>query len=276
MNYYCLIAGLPDIQLEDTKNVPTMEELKIELEELLSAEDLQLLQLLYSKYDNSNLLRYLNNKDTLLNPLGNRNADEWKELINLMEEYENPKDARLLPYIQGFYAQFKDENFNFEGVSHEDYLSGLYYEYAMQNKNDFLQKWFEFNLNINNILTAISCRKYNFNPQEFIIGTNEIAQILRKSNARDFGLAGIFDELDAIIHIAEEDNLLEREKKIDLLKWNWLEENSFFNYFSIEKVLSFVLKCELINRWKPLTKESGTEVFRNLLDELKQGVEFGK
>lgn len=251
-----------------------MEQLKTELEEQLTPDDFRLLELIYSKYDNKNLLRYLNNKDEQLNPLGNRNADDWKELITLMEETENPKDPRLFPYVERFYRKYKDENFSFEGASHEDYLAGLYYEFAMQNKNLFLHDWFEFNLNINNVLTAIACRKYEFNPQYFIIGNNEIAQTLRKTNARDFGLAGMLEEPDAIISISEEENLLEREKKIDALKWNWLEEHTFFHYFTIEKVLSFVLKCELINRWKPLTQEQGTEVFRNLLNELKQGVEF--
>lgn len=274
MKYYCLIAGLPDIQLDDSKGVPTMEVLKAEIEDQLSEEDIKLLHLVYAKYDNQNLLFYLQNKDAELNPLGSLNSDDWKELTDLMEEYEQPKDRRLLPYIQKFYGLYKNESFSFEGVSHEDYLSGLYYEHAMQSNNQFLHDWFEFNLNINNILTAIACRKYGFDTQLFIVGNNETAQILRKSNARDFGLTGIFDQLDAVIKISEEANLLTREKLIDELKWNWLEEHTFFDYFTIERVLSFVLRCELINRWKPLSQEKGTQVFRGLLDTLKESVKF--
>jgi len=131
-------------------------------------------------------------------------------------------------------------------------------------------------LNINNILAAIACRKYEFSPQQFILGDNEIAQALRKSNARDFGLAGMFNELDTVMRISEETNLLTREKQIDQLKWNWLEERTFFDYFTVERVLSFVLKCELINRWKPLTQEKGTQVFRNMLNTLKEDVKFEK
>lgn len=274
MKYYYLIAGFPDIQLEDPKGVPSMEALKVDLDEQLSDDDKKLLDLVYARYDNRNLLFYLNNKDAELNPLGVLSADDWKELINLMEEYEQPKDSRLLPYIHRFYSLYKDENYSFEGISHEDYLSALYYEYAMQNENKFLHDWFEFNLNVNNLLAAIACRKYGFNPQQFIIGDNEQAQILRKTNARDFGLTGMFDELDAVIRISEESNLLVREKQLDELRWNWLEEHTFFDYFTIERVLSLVLKCELINRWKPLTQERGTEVFRGMLDSLKENVNF--
>lgn len=274
MKYYYLIASFPDIQLDDPKEVPSMEALKADLEGQLAADDLKLLRLIYAKYDNRNLHLYLNDRDAELDPLGTLSGDDWKELTDMMDELENPQDERLYPYVRQFYSQYKDENFTFEGTSAEDYFSALYYEYAMRNDNKFLHDWFEFNLNVNNLLTAVACRKYGFDSQRFIIGNSEVAQALRKSNARDFGLTGIFDELDAVLNIAEENNLLSREKQLDELKWKWLEEHTFFDYFTAERVLSFVLKCELINRWKPLTQKKGTEVLLGLLDTLKEGVSF--
>jgi hypothetical protein len=274
MKYYYLIAGLPDIQLENSKGVPSMEALKIKLEEQLSEEDVKLLHLVYAKYDNQNLLFYLQDKNAALNPLGLLRADDWKELIALMEEVEHPDDMRLLPYIHRYYQAYTDENYSFDGISEDDYLSGLYYEHAMQSKNRFLHDWFEFNLNINNLLAALACRKHNFDPQQFIVGNNEVAQLLRKSKARDFGLPGVFEEYDTVLKIADETNLMNREKQIDELKWKWLEEHTFFNYFSIERVLDFVLKCELINRWEPLTQEKGKKIFRDLLDTLKDDIVF--
>lgn len=274
MEYYYLIAGLPDIQLDDPKDVPSMETLMLMLEEQLSDEDKQLLKLIYAKYDNQNLLFYLQDKNAVLNPLGLLQTEDWNELIGLMEEVEDPKDPRLLPYIRRYYEAYKDENNTFEDISKEDYLTGLYYEYAMRSKNRFLHDWFEFNLNVNNLLAAIACRKHGFAPQQFIVGNNEVAQLLRRSNARDFGLAGIFEALDVVMKISEEPNLLNREKQIDALKWDWLEEHTFFHYFSIERIIAFVLKCELINRWKPLTQEKGTKIFRELLDSLKEDVVF--
>lgn len=273
MNYHYLITGLPDILLDEAKDVPTMEALKADLENELSAEDVKLLHLVYAKFDNENLLSYLHDKDAELNSLGLFTSEDWKDLT-MFGETELPVENRPFSYLYRFYELYKDESFSFGGVSAEDYLSGLYYEYAMQNDNKFLHDWFEFNLNINNLLTAIACRKYGFDAQQLILGDNEAAQLMRKSNAHDFGLKSIFDQVEAVMRISEETNLLTREKQIDELKWNWLEENTFFNYFTIERVLSFVLRCELINRWKPLTQEKGTQVFRNMLDELKEGVSF--
>ncbi len=274
MNYYCLIAGLPDIQPEDSKIIAPLNDLKSDLTEQLSVADAELLKLLFAKFDNDNWLKYIEDKDAVLNPLGNLKTEDLSQLIALMQEFENPKDSRLMPYIHKFYNTYTDEKFLSEGISQEDYLSGLYYEYAMKNDNAFLHSWFEFNLNLNNILTAISCRKHGFDQKTLIIGNNEVAQTLKSSNARDFGLTGMFEQMDAVLRISEETDLLEREKRLDALKWNWLDENTFFNYFSVEKILAFVLKAEMIERWKLLTVEKGTQIFRELLMEMKEGIAF--
>jgi hypothetical protein len=274
MNYYCLIAGLPEIHSEDTKTKNSLIELKNEFLEQLSASDAELMKLIFAKYDNDNLLAYLANKDAQLNPLGNLNSSDWEQLLALLEEVENPSDSRLLPYMKIFHSHYSTNITNNSGISEIDYLAGLYYEYAMQINNKFLSKWFEFNLNINNILTAVACRKHGFELRQLIVGNNEIATTIRASNARDFGLTGIFDQLELTLRIAEENDLLEREKKIDALKWTWLEENTFFNYFSIEKVLAHILKVEMLERWKPLSIENGTQIFRELLVDMKAGVKF--
>lgn len=274
MNYYCLISGLPDIQVDDTKGIVSLNEFVEELREQLTASDTKLLQLLLSYYDNRNLLAYLKNRDANLNTLGNLDVLDWEELIQLMREFDLPKDSRLLPYVHVFYTNINDDKFELEGISEEDYLAGLYYDFAINVKNEFLQKWFSFNLNVNNLLTAVNCRNHGYDQRTLILGNNEISKLLRQSNARDFGLTGIFDELDLVLRISEETNLLERERKIDALKWSWLEENTFFHYFGVEKVLAYVIKLEMIERWKYLTVENGAQIFRALLEELKKGVSF--
>jgi hypothetical protein len=72
--------------------------------------------------------------------------------------------------------------------------------------------------------------------------------------------------------ILEDSDLASRERKIDLLKWNWLEENSFFNYFSIEKLFVFVEKLLMVERWAVLDKEKGQQLFRTLIGNLKSEV----
>ena len=68
MNYYCLIAGLPDIQADDTKALTPLADLKKELSEQLSDMDRDLLNLLFAAYDNRNLLTWLSDKEAALHP----------------------------------------------------------------------------------------------------------------------------------------------------------------------------------------------------------------
>ena len=278
MNYYCYIAGLPDIQIDNQKSIPAQEEILDELKQILSKGDMALLDLLRLKYDNDNLLKFLANRDAELNPLGNLTSQDWAELIELIDNSDerNPvRDARLLKYMLDFYTTIRNEQSEEKIDFAEDFLAALYYKYGMECKNKFVADWFEFNLNINNILTALTCRKYGWDIKSAIVGDNVVAETIRNSvSARDFNLKAEIDYFDALVSISETANLLDREHRIDALKWNWLEENTFFSSFSIEKVLSFWLRCELMHRWDNLSMEEGAEIFRQMINDLKKDVKF--
>ena len=278
MNYYCYIAGMPDIQIDNQKSIPAQEEILDELKQILSKGDMALLDLLRLKYDNDNLLKFLANRDAELNPLGKLTSQDWAELIELIDNSDerNPvRDARLLKYVLEFYTTIRNEQSEEKIDFAEDFLAALYYKYGMQCKNKFVADWFEFNLNINNILTALTCRKYGWDIKSAVVGDNVVAETIRNSvSARDFNLKAEIDYFDALVSISETANLLDREHRIDALKWNWLEENTFFSSFSIEKVLSFWLRCELMHRWDNLSMEEGAEIFRQMINDLKKDVKF--
>ena len=278
MNYYCYIAGLPDIQIDNAKSIPAQEEILDELKQILSKGDMALLDLLRLRYDNANLLKFLANRDAELNPIGKLTSQDWAELIELIDNSDerNPvRDARLLKYVLEFYTTIRNEQSEEKIEFNEDFLAALYYKYGMQCKNKFVAEWFEFNLNINNILTALTCRKYGWDIKSAIVGDNVVAETIRNSvSARDFNLKAEIDYFDALVSISETANLLDREHRIDALKWNWLEENTFFSSFSIEKVLSFWLRCELMHRWDNLSMEEGAEIFRQMINDLKKDVKF--
>lgn len=276
MNYYSFISGSPDIELENSKNLPSMVELLEELDDILSDKDKQLLALLRMNYDNSNLMAIMKDKSSVMNPLGNLDRNDWDELIDIMEngtDFSEKHEPRLKKYIAEYYHTVSNNN---NGTNNNtELLSSLYYDYGMKCKNKFLSSWFEYNMNLNNILTAIICKKHDWDIKNSIVGNNEIAITIRKnSNSRDFGLKGLYDDFEIIASVAETSDLLEREKKIDALRWNWIDEHTFFNYFSIEKVLAFWLKCEILHRWDELNQESGAKIFREILNELKKDVKF--
>jgi hypothetical protein len=273
-NYYCLVAGLPDLLPDDQKLQRSLLEFKTELEENLSASDLKVISIFFQKFDNENLLKLLGNPEAILNPLGTLTQSDLLDIIQLFKDSDTPNDARIPVHFYRFMPAYLENRPLFQGITWEDQLTSLYFEAAVKSSNAFISKWFEFNLNAVNILTALNCRKFNFNVEEAIIGKNEIAKALRTSHSKDFGLTPIFSEIADLMRIADEDNLLERERKFDLLRWQWLEEQSVFNYFDLERIFVYLLKIEMLERWTTLDKHSGQQVFRQMIAGIQGSFEF--
>ena len=272
-NYYCLVTGLPELSLEDGKLSYTVANFKTEIYPQLSKSDKKLLDLFYLKYDNRNLLTLLKDKEASVDAsLGNFSADELLGIIASFKE-ESAPDKKFPSYFYEFaelYLNTPDE----ERFGLEDKLYGYYYDYAMKCGNPFVSTWFELNLDVNNILAAMAARKYKMEVAKVPVGTNAVADVLRTSNARDFGLADDLEYFEQLVRINDTIDLVDREKKIDLLKWNWMEDNTFFNYFTIENIFVFLMKLEMIERWISLDKEKGNEMFRQLIGQLKDEVQI--
>lgn len=224
------------------------------------------------KFDNANLLKLLKDKEAVTDSEGNYSQDELLTLISAVREGDAP-DKKYPSYLYEFitaYLALSAEEF----YRAEDMLSAYYYAYAMNCGNQFISSWFEFNLNINNILAALAARKYKMDVSQVVVGNTDVSEMIRTSNARDFGLTEMLEYFEPILRISEIEELVEREKKIDLLKWNWMEDAVFFNYFTVERIFVFLLKLEMIGRWISMDKEKGSELFRQIIDKLKDEIQI--
>ncbi len=272
--YYCLVAGLPDINLDDNKLNYSLSELKNLLAENLKPKDYRFIGLFFQKFDNTNLLSYLKDPESELNSLGNLNAADYAEIIGYYKGLDIPKAPAQPDWFKTFIPAYLEEQPVNPNLTWEDQLTTLYYDSALNCGNEFISRWFEFNLDVTNILTAINCRNFGLDTPGSIVGSNEVANTLRTSTAKDFGISHRFPHLDDVFRIADESNLIEREKKTDLLKWTWLEENSFFKYFSIENIFTYLIQTDIIERWIGLSHETGNHVFRNFVHQLKSSFDF--
>ena len=271
--YYYLVAGLPELTLEDSKLSYTVADFKAELYPDLSDEDKKLIDLFYLKFDNANVLKLLKDKDAAIDPRGNYSAEELVEFISSLKEGDEIADAVFPSYLSTFIFEYFNATAE-DDFLYEDRLAALYYEYAMKCKNKFVSSWFAFNLTMNNILVALTARKFKMDIAPLIVGDTEVCEALRTSGARDFGLTGEVDFLDQLVKISETEELVEREKKIDQLRWNWMEEATFFNYFTVERLFVFLLQLEMIERWISLDKEKGNQLFRSIIATLKDEVQI--
>ena len=87
----------------------------------------------------------------------------------------------------------------------EDLRAQLLYEEGMRSPNAFVREWFAFNLNLNNILAAVICRKHGFDIRKAIVGEGEVQDALRSSNQKDFGLSATLPEIDRVVYVPDTD-----------------------------------------------------------------------
>ena len=72
--YYYLVAGLPELTLEDSKLSYTVADFKTELYPALSEDDKKLIDLFYLKFDNANVLKLLKDKDAAIDLRGRKDC----------------------------------------------------------------------------------------------------------------------------------------------------------------------------------------------------------
>lgn len=271
-NYYYLIAGLPELSLDDNKLHLTVREFREAYYPELADEDRRLLDLVYLAYDNANLLLLIKDKEAALETEGLYTKEQLLGIIEAARAQEAP-DRNYPRYMYDFVVEAESEEDAAEGtIFPEDRLAQLYYAHAMNSGNAFVERWFRFNLDLNNFLTAITARRYKLDVKNLIVGNSEVAKALRTSNSRDFGLTGLMDSFEEIMRISEIENLVERERRLDVFKWEWMEEASFFDYFSVEKLFAFLIKVQIIERWMTLDAEAGGELLRSMIRQLKEEV----
>jgi hypothetical protein len=267
-HYYYLVAGLQDINLDVHKLIFRQQSFKGELKTSVHPDDYKLVEKLFLPVDNNNLLTLLQKNNKPFNEKGNYSKEELEDHI---------KEPDGIPaYMKQFILAFKNKEAVYPNLSPENELTTLFFDFVLAEKNDFIRNWFRFELNVRNILTALISRKYKINYEHQIIGTDDISESIRKSHARDFGLAGEIEYLESVLEISRLEDIQEREKATDMLRWDYLDEVSFFEYFTIEKILAYTIKLGLVERWLAVDKDHGNEMFRKLLKELQASYSLPK
>ncbi len=269
-NYYCLMAGAPDLQASDPKPPFSVAEFHEQCDEVLSESDKKLLDMyFYQRYDCMNVVALLRDPDNAaLNASGSLSADELKEFINdVKESVEQLKPwPRYLTKMVWQWDERRDE----EGYYPEDHALYGFYQWAVDTcPNGFMRKWYELNLNISNILTALLARQHGWDPAKSIMGEGETQEMILANQASDFGLNHTLDYMDTLTQIAQETDPVKKERMTDAMKWVWLDENTFFKPFAIEGVFAYLCKLAILERWSLLDVEQGKQKFEQIIENLR-------
>ena len=272
--YYYFVAGLPDFTFDSTKLPFTVSEFKEILYDELKADDKKLIDKYFLEVDKDNLLNILSDKEAEMKESGVLSREEMLGTIKSIKEDQDIKHKNVPSIFESFIRDWLKEDAESETKNWEDILTSLYMDYGASVKNSLVSKWFTLNLNIGNTLAAIYSRKYGMDVKQVVVGNNDIAKTIRaNSGSRDFGLDQELDYFDALLRISEETDIYERERKIDKFRWDWLDENTVFDYFNIEYLFSYLCKLQILERWVQLNAEEGERVFRELIANMKKEVE---
>lgn len=268
-NYYSLITGLPDLLLDESKSSYSVSEFKEICKESLTEADKQLIDYFFLKYDCLNVVKLLKNPDAKIDEKDNLTIDECRELIAQSDEMNTQVPCGAPRFLMDFildYPQKKD----LPGFFAEDAVLLEYYRYAMQCGEAEIASWFELNFNVTNILTAFIARNYGWKVEDYVLDENEVSEtILKNVQTKDFNLAPIVDYVEEVIKIAECEDPVMKEKRIDAFKWMWLDDQTFFEPFSIVSVFAYLCKLDMCERWDILDAETGRETFTQIVDNLR-------
>jgi hypothetical protein len=267
-NYYYLVAGFPDIVLDQKKIPFSLAELKQELKYHLHPDDYRLVEYLFLEYDNINFLNLLQKKDAEFIPLGNYDENFFADEI---------KEPEKMPvYMKKFLEDYREENPEQPKLSLENQLTWLYYDFLISQKNDFLKEWFTSLRDVKNIFAIYNSRKFGIDIETQMIGDYELTDAAKRTASKDFGMANELPYIDQVIGIYENTDIVEQEMTFDLFKWNYLDKLNTFNYFSIEQILAFVIKFIMVERWTKLETEHSKEIFKKMLNDLENSFQFSK
>lgn len=264
-NYYSLVAGFREYALDSDRKGFDASEIRAEVMECLSGKDRGAVELLYGYYDCENLAAARAGRSAH-NALGNLTHEEIAAELERPQRLPEKLQQVIRAYTdpEGEDAEVVDTTKRFETM-----LFAAYYALCAESKCRFLREWAEFDRNLRNLSAAITARELNRPIEEVTVGQGEIVEQLQRSSASDFGLRGELSYIDAAIAaIADEQNLVEKEHKIDLIRWNEASELSSFDYFDINAVVSYLVRVNLVARWSMLDPERGREMFQRLMADL--------
>ena len=189
---------------------------------------------------------------------GEKSLDEYFDQVR---ELLSAKDNEVVDFImRGF---------------DKDQIGLDFYKEALAYRLGFIREFFQFDLNVRNQKVRYLNQALGRAPEKDVLS-------MRDPEAEDTGLEPEeqeFKEAAALQSILEGNDILSRERGIDDLYWDKIDELTLFDYLNFDKILGVVAKMMIIRRWLILDEETGRAMFKKLVDEVRgtfKGVEYNE
>ncbi len=264
-NYYCLVAGLREYTLEADNKGFNAREVIDEISEELNKGDRHSLELFYGYYDIENIIG-LKAGRSRFNPLGNFSREELEQQI--------AQPTTLPQYMTDVLRAYADpEGEEAESIDVslpiERNLYAAYYKACAESGCRYVREWAAFDRTLRNVCAAYAARRKGQEVEGVVVGNDDITEALARSSASDFGLKGELDYLDEVMAaVADEQNIVEKERKIDRIRWSMSDTLAEKDYFNINTILSYLSKLNIVQRWFALDERVGRAMYDELIASL--------
>ena len=121
--------------------------------------------------------------------------------------------------------------------------------------NRFLKKYQAFCQMVQSELSQQRAQKLGLNPDQY-----------RNDNEKSYVIS------DAVRKALSDENVLDGEMILIVLKWNYLEEMSAQHVFDLDALLSYALKLGIITRKNLFRQEAGNAEFKRLFEMLESDI----
>ncbi len=257
--YYYLITSLPELDLSDKNPLYDLVLFREFIFDELTPNDKGLYQVLFYHYDIENFVSLIKQSNAKWHRYGNFSEEELQSMLLLPDTLPN------------FLHTFTNETRKlWERTSEKNLINQAttyFIDWSQLVPNTFLRKWLYFDQNLKNLLIWLNSIKFNLSTADEVLGNHYEAQYLRniKPDAIDLQ-AWDFQFREVLRHFDNPDIAL-RESIINEMRWHYLEEISS-QEFGIERLLTYAIKLQLINRNFTYSEQPGQEKLGYLLNSI--------
>lgn len=160
---------------------------------------------------------------------------------DIREQLSNKDNALVTKLLDGF---------------EPEKLNAGFYRACLGSGSRFLREYFLFDLFLRN--TKVEYLNAS-------LGRPEGKDVLLLEELEDYE----FEQKEEIVEILSGTDIIGREKGLDMAIWEHVEEVTTMDVFDMDAILGFIARLKIIDRWDKLDPETGAELFRRLIKEIR-------
>lgn len=160
---------------------------------------------------------------------------------DIREQLSNKDNALVTMLLDGF---------------NPEKLNAGFYRACLGSGSRFLREYFLFDLFLRN--TKVEYLNAS-------LGRPEGKDVLLLEELEDYE----FEQKEEIVEILSRTDIIGREKGLDMAIWKHVEEVTTMDVFDMDAILGFIARLKIIDRWDKLDPETGAELFRRLIKEIR-------